>query len=73
MVEFGARTAVPSSSRQTIREIKRLAVDWLFASSFPDEQPTWTVDGATVEDGEVLKDALDAFNKNQLGLDCDCE
>lgn len=58
---------------ETIREVKRLAVDWSFASSFPDEQPTWTVASATVRDGEVLKDALDDFNNTRLGLDCDCE
>lgn len=41
--------------------------------SFPDEQPTWTVASAPVQDGEVLKDALDDFNNTRLGLDCDCE
>lgn len=58
---------------ETIREVKRLAQDWLEASAFPGEQPTWTVAGATVEDGEVVKDALDDFNNTRLGLDCDCE
>lgn len=59
------------SGAETFREIKRLAEDWLAASNFPNSQRSWTVPGALVEDGEVLKDLLDAFNNNNL-LECTC-
>ena len=53
----------------TVRDNKRAAENWLASSAFPDEQRSWIVEGV---DGEPLKDALDAFNNNDLGLDCDC-
>lgn len=56
---------------RTIRELKREAEDWLASSSFDSEakQRSWTVAGVN---GEPLKNALDAFNNNQLDLDCSC-
>ncbi len=54
----------------TVRDNKRAAEGWLEYSAFPDEQRSWINDKGV--DGEPLKDALDAFNNNALGLDCDC-
>ncbi len=61
--EFGGRT---------VRQIRLAAERWLDASSFdsPEPQRSWLAGGV---DGEPLKDALDAFNNNRLGLDCDCD
>jgi hypothetical protein len=53
----------------TVREAKRNAESWLGESSFPASQRRWRVDGV---DGEELKNVLDAFNNNALGLDCGC-
>lgn len=56
--------------------IKPLAQEWLNTSDWTPENPlrTWTVPGATVPDGEVLKDGLDDFNNNRFDLEgCGCE
>ncbi|MFC7205365.1 twin-arginine translocation signal domain-containing protein [Haloferax namakaokahaiae] len=53
----------------TVREAKQNAESWLADSSFPAAQRRWRVAGV---DGEELKDVLDAFNNNALGLDCGC-
>lgn len=59
---------------ESMNEIVEYAQQWLIESSFPDRQMTWRVEDAPVQDGEVLKDYLDAWNNaNSLGLPgCGC-
>jgi hypothetical protein len=59
--------------KESVGEIKALALNWLKKSGWSENNPVrkWDVTGATVSDGEVLKDALDDFNNNRLGLDCE--
>ncbi len=54
----------------TVRKAKQNAESWLDDSSFPNAQRSWTVSGV---DGEELKNILDAFNNNDLRLDCGCD
>lgn len=63
--------AIESYGGRTMREIKADAQAWLQASAFGTDakQTTWTVEGT---DGEPLKNALDDFNNNRLGLECGC-
>jgi hypothetical protein len=56
--------------------IKALAQEWLNASGWAKNDPlrTWTVEAATVSDGEVLKNGLDDFNNNGFDLEgCGCD
>lgn len=56
---------------RTIRELKIAAKEWLEASNWPGDQPSWVVDGV---DGEPLATALAAFNQGGLDeLDCGCD
>lgn len=63
---------LPEFGGRTIRQIRLAAEQWLDASSFdsPEPQTSWLAGGV---DGEPLKNALDAFNNDRLGLDCDCD
>lgn len=64
---------LPGFGGKTVREIRLAAERWLDASSFDDpetRQATWLAGGV---DGESLKDAMDAFNNDRLGLSCDCD
>lgn len=60
---------------ETMLEIKGYAQEWLEESGWTSDGPaldSWTVPSATVSDGEVLKDLLDAYNNGTL-FECSCE